>query len=50
MTKVVHHVAVPIDALPDVYVALSARPQTTAKLLRIIMLTVVRFSEAAKMT
>ena len=50
VTKVVHHVAVAIDALPGVYAALSARQQTTAKLLRFIMLTAVRFGEAAKMT
>lgn len=48
--KRVHHVAVPVADAPGVYAALKAKEQTSAALVRFIMLTVLRFSEAAKAT
>lgn len=47
---VVHHVAVPVAEAPAVYTKLKAKEQISAKLTRFIMLTVLRFGEAAKAT
>lgn len=45
-----HHVAVPVADVPTVYGRLNGRPEITARLLQAIMLTGLRFSEAAKAT
>lgn len=46
--KVVHHVAVPVVEAPTVYAKLTVKELVSAKLARFIMLTVLRFGEAAK--
>lgn len=43
-----HHVALPVADAPGVYRLLSEKSEVTAKLLQVIMLTALRFSEAAK--
>lgn len=48
--KIVHHVAVPVAEAPAVYTKLKAKELVSAKLARFIMLTVLRFGEAAKAT
>ncbi|MGB3831320.1 MAG: hypothetical protein WA975_05615 [Mesorhizobium sp.] len=48
MQDVKHHVALPVADAPGVYRLLSEKSEVTAKLLQVIMLTALRFSEAAK--
>jgi integrase len=48
--RVVHHVPVPIPQAPAVYAALAAKELMSAKVARFIMLTTLRFGEAAHST
>src|SRR5690606_841312 len=48
--RVVHHVPVPVADAPAVYAALAAKDLQSARVARFIMLTCLRFGEAAKAT
>lgn len=48
--RVRHHVPVPVADAPAVYSALAAKDKISAKVAQFVMLTVLRFGEAAKAT